>query len=66
MNMLYGMKCAWEKSCAKGTTNWNYVFKKEIYDVHYTDSIGRYTPPAGNGRVTDIFRHAREAPVLSK
>ena len=34
--------------------------------IHYADSIGRYTPPAGNGRVTDIFRHAREAPVLSK
>ncbi len=30
------------------------------------DSIDRYTPPAGNGRVIDIFRHAREAPVLSK
>ncbi len=32
--------------------------------LHYADSKGRYTTPAGNGRVTDIFRHAREAPVI--
>ncbi len=51
-------------------TNWDYVsqtdrLNKDHEDpLHYTDRIGRYTPPAGNGCVKDIFGHTHEAPCL--
>ena len=34
--------------------------------VHSQNRVPRETGPAGNGRDTDIFRHAREAPSFGK